>query len=107
MSAKTKRNTNITFETIQRVLLYILVAILPISILPFPWDFTEKGMTILLLLFTLLILAIELVKILWSGKILFLKRDTDLIVFLLLISFVLTTVFSRDTNLSIFGYDYR
>jgi tetratricopeptide (TPR) repeat protein len=107
MSGKAEQNTSSIITSIQKFLLYFFITILPVSILPFPWDLTEKSMAIVLLAFTLIILGLEVVKIIWSGKILFLKRDIDLILFLLLISFILSTVFAQDSNLSIFGYNYR
>jgi tetratricopeptide (TPR) repeat protein len=107
MSAKSTKDIGKVISSIQKVLLYVFVAVLPISLLPFPWDLTEKGMTIVILFFTLLIVGAELVKIIWSGKILFLKKDIDLIIFILFISLILTTIFAQDTNLSIFGFNYR
>jgi len=84
-------------SVIQKFFLYILVIILPVSILPFPWDYTEKSMTLVILLFTLFILGLELIKIIWTGKIVFIKRDIDFILFVLLVSFVLTTIFASDS----------
>jgi tetratricopeptide (TPR) repeat protein len=107
MSAKSEQNISTVVSSIQKIFLYLFIAILPISILSFPWDLTEKSMTIVILFFTLLICGLEIVKIIWSGKVLFLKREIDLILFLLLISLVLTTIFAQDTNLSLFGFDYR
>jgi tetratricopeptide (TPR) repeat protein len=107
MSVKPEQDINTVIASIQKIFLYLFVAVIPIPILPFPWDLTEKGMTLVLLFFTLVIGSLELIKIIWSGKVLFLKRDIDLVLFLLLISLILTTVFAQDTNLSIYGYDYR
>jgi tetratricopeptide (TPR) repeat protein len=107
MSKDSKQNTNITIDSIQKIFLYILICILPISILPFPWDITEKGVSIVILGFTTVIFALELVKIIWSGKFLFLKRSSDLVIFSLFVALVLTTIFSSDSNLSVFGYNYR
>ena len=107
MATKPEKNIETIISSIEKILLYILLSVLPVSILPFPWDLTEKGMTIVILFFTLIIGTLEIFKIIWSGKILFLKRDSDLIIFLLFISFVLTTIFAQDSNLSLFGYDYR
>jgi tetratricopeptide (TPR) repeat protein len=107
MATKPEKNIETVISSIERILFYILLSVLPISILPFPWDLTEKGMTIVILFFTLLICILEIVKVVWSGKIAFLKRDSDLIIFLLFLSFVLTTIFAQDSNLSLFGYDYR
>jgi tetratricopeptide (TPR) repeat protein len=107
MSAKIERDTGSIIETVQKTLLYVFVAVLPISILPFPWDLTEKGMTIVTLFFTLVIVGLEIAKAIWTGKVAFLKRETDLILFLLFVSLILTTIFAQDSNLSLFGYNYR
>jgi tetratricopeptide (TPR) repeat protein len=92
---------------VQKILLLIFLSVLPISIMPFPWDYTEKGMTIVILFFTLLIVGLELIKTVWTGKIYFIRRDIDIVLFSLLVSLLLTTIFATDTNLSLFGYDYR
>jgi tetratricopeptide (TPR) repeat protein len=92
---------------IQKFLLYILLILIPISILPFPWDYTEKGMMLVLLFFTLLVVGLELIKIIWTGNISFIRRDIDFIIFALIVSLALTTIFAADTNLSLFGYNYR
>ena len=107
MATKPEKNIGTVISSIEKVLFYILLSILPVSILSFPWDLTEKGMTLVILFFTLLILSLEIIKAIWSGKILFLKRESDLIIFLLFISLILTTIFAQDSNLSIFGYNYR
>lgn len=99
--------TKISIDLIQRIVLGILIFLLPISILPFPWDMNQKGMSIILLLCSIVILTLELIKIIWSGKFQFIKRNIDIVIFALLTSFVLTTVFSTDQNLSLFGYNYR
>ncbi|MDD2270413.1 MAG: hypothetical protein PHG60_02445 [Candidatus Dojkabacteria bacterium] len=107
MSLKSEQNISTVVASIQKILLYVFIAILPISILPFPWDLTEKGMSIVVLFFTVLIAGLEIIKTIWSGKISFVKRGIDLIIFSLFISAVLTTIFSQDSNLSLFGYNYR
>ena len=86
MATKPEKNIETVISSIERILFYILLSVLPVSILPFPWDLTEKGMTLVILFFTLLILSLEVIKIIWSGKILFLKRESDLVIFLLFIS---------------------
>jgi hypothetical protein len=79
MSGKAEQNTSSIITSIQKFLLYFFITILPVSILPFPWDLTEKSMAIVLLAFTLIILGLEVVKIIWSGKIIFLKIDIFLL----------------------------
>ena len=107
MLSNNRQNTNVIIAGIQKVLLYIMVLFLPVSIMPFPWDLTEKGMILVVLLFTILITSLEIVKIIWTGKINFLKRDIDFVLFSLLLAFIFSTIFANDTNLSLFGYDYQ
>jgi tetratricopeptide (TPR) repeat protein len=80
---------------------------LPISILPFPWDYAEKGMAITVLFFTLFLLGLEIFKVVWTGKFSTLRKDIDFIIFSLLIALLLSTIFAADVNLSLYGYNYR
>ncbi|MCD4756588.1 hypothetical protein K8R20_03165 [bacterium] len=102
-----KHNINTVINAVQKYLLLGLLMILPIAILPFPWDFTEKGMSITILVFTTVIVTLEIIKVLWSEKFLFLKRNSDIILFSLLLSLLLTTIFAFDSNLSLFGLNYQ
>jgi tetratricopeptide (TPR) repeat protein len=104
--SKSQDITNVV-STIQKYILGILVIVLPVSILPFPWDYSEKGMTLVLLAFTIFLFGLEIFKIIWTGKFFSLHREIDFIIFGLLIALVLTTIFAGDTNLSLYGYNYR
>lgn len=92
---------------IQRYLLYILAFILPLAIIPLPWDWNEIPMSLCIVSFTVVILALEIVKLVKSGKITILKSSLDLSVFLLLSSYILSTLFSKDINSSLWGVDHR
>ena len=102
-----KQNTKLSLDSIQRVVLGLLLAILPISILPFPWDLTEKGMSIVLLSFSTIIIAIELIKVIWSGRFSLVKKNSDIIIFSLFVAILLSTIFSGDASLSIWGLNNR
>ena len=99
--------SNLTFSKVQNYLFRGLLFILPLAIFPFPWDWTERSMSILILIFSTLIVAIELLKLIWEGKTSVLKSSLDIGLFLLLFSLFLSTVFSVDTNTSIWGIDAR
>jgi tetratricopeptide (TPR) repeat protein len=103
------RNQDISSEIslVQQYIFGILTVILPISILPFPWDYSEKGMAITVLFFTLFLLGLEIFKVVWTGKFSTLRKDIDFIIFSLLIALSLSTIFAGDVNLSLYGYNYR
>jgi tetratricopeptide (TPR) repeat protein len=103
------RNQDISSEIslVQQYIFGILTVILPISILPFPWDYSEKGMAITVLFFTLFLLGLEVFKVVWTGKFATLRKDIDFIIFSLLIALSLSTIFAGDVNLSLYGYNYR
>jgi tetratricopeptide (TPR) repeat protein len=103
------KNQDISSEIslVQQYIFGILVVILPISILPFPWDYSEKGMAITVFFFTLFLLGLEVFKVVWTGKFSTLRKDIDFIIFSLLIALSLSTIFAGDVNLSLYGYNYR
>jgi tetratricopeptide (TPR) repeat protein len=103
------RNQDISSEIslVQQYVFGIFTVILPISILPFPWDYAEKGMAITVLFFTLFLLGLEIFKVVWTGKFSTLRKDIDFIIFSLLIALLLSTIFAADVNLSLYGYNYR
>jgi tetratricopeptide (TPR) repeat protein len=107
MSLSKSQDITTVVSTIQKYILGVLVIALPVSILPFPWDYSEKGMTLVLLAFTTLLFGLEFFKIIWTGKFFSLHREIDFIIFGLLIVLILATIFAGDTNLSLYGYNYR
>jgi tetratricopeptide (TPR) repeat protein len=103
------RNQDISNEIslVQQYIFGIFVIVLPISVLPFPWDYSEKGMAITVLMFTLFLLGLEIFKVIWTGKFATLRKDIDFIILSLLVALLLTTIFAGDVNLSLYGYNYR
>lgn len=107
MINKLKINKDFNVEVIQRYLLYALVAILPLAVVPLSWDWTERPMSLAILLISTIIVGLEVIKFIWKGNFSILKTSLDLGIFLLLVSFLLSTVFSQDINTSLLGIDGR
>jgi tetratricopeptide (TPR) repeat protein len=103
--------TNITekfdIALLQKRLFKILIFILPLAIFPFPWDWTERAMSLLILSISTLILGLEIIKLLWKGKTSILKSSMDIGFFLILGSMLLSTLFSVDAYTSLWGIDGR
>jgi tetratricopeptide (TPR) repeat protein len=99
--------SKLSFSKVQRYLFWGLLFLLPLAIFPFPWDWTERSMSILILTISTLIVAVELLKIIWDGKTNILKSALDVGLFLLLFSMLLSSLFSLDLNTSLWGIDGR
>ena len=102
---KISTKESFSFSTIQKYLFWIVLFLLPMFIMPFPWDWTERSMSIMILLLSTVVVGIEVIKILWGGKTSILKSSIDLGIFLLLFSMFISTLFSVDFNSSIWGID--
>lgn len=109
MSEDSKKSSfkNFDISTLQRYLLYALSFILPLAIIPFSWDWNERAMSLCILIFSTLMIGLELVKLTWYGKISIVKTTLDTGIFLLIGSFTLSTIFSKDINSSLWGIDSR
>lgn len=107
----TLRKTNIlnkiTIPLVQKYLFYLLLFILPLAIMPFAWDWTERSMSLVILSFSAVILGLEVLRIFLEGKVSILKSSLDIGIFFLLLSALLSTIFSKDINTSIWGIDNR
>jgi len=101
----TKEKLNIS--SAQKILLKVLVFLLPLAIFPFPWDWTERAMSLLILSIGTILLGLEIIKLIWEGKLSILKSAMDIGFFLILVSLLLSTVFSVDINTSLWGIDSR
>jgi tetratricopeptide (TPR) repeat protein len=97
----------INISAIQKFLFKGLLFLLPLTIFPFPWDWTERGMSLLILSVSTVILGLEIIKLLWGGSLNILKSTIDIGFFLVLFSYLLSTVFSVDINTSLWGIDGR
>lgn len=104
-SANSERK--ITISHIQKYLLYALVLLLPFIIIPFPWDWSERGMSLVILSFATVIVGLELIKLIWEARVSIVKTALDGGVLLILFSSLLSTVFSRDISSSLWGVDGR
>jgi tetratricopeptide (TPR) repeat protein len=97
----------ISISSIQKILFRGLFLLLPLAIFPFPWDWTERSMSLLIFAISSLILGLEIIKLFWEGNLSILKSVTDIGFFLVLLSFLLSTIFSVDVNTSLWGIDGR
>lgn len=102
-----KERKRIDISRIQKSLFFTLFLVLPFAIIPFPWDWTEKSMSLIILIISTLILGLELIKFLWNGKVTLIKSALDIGLFSLLLSFTFSTLLSKDFNTSFWGIDGR
>lgn len=100
-----KRKLNI--PTIQKYLFFAILFIAPLAIIPFPWDWTERGMSLLILGLSTIIISLEMIKLIWEGKVTFLKSALDGGILAVFVSLLLSTIFSKDLSSSIWGTDGR
>jgi tetratricopeptide (TPR) repeat protein len=105
--SKTNSKEKLNIVLFQKRLFKVLIFLLPLSIFPFPWDWTEKSMSLLILFISTVILGLEVIKLLWDGKTSILKSSLDIGFFLILLSMLLSTVFSLDVYTSLWGVDGR
>ncbi len=104
---KTIEKRKLNIPTIQKYLFFAMLAIVPFAIMPFPWDWTERSMSLVILLIATVIVGLEFVKLIWEGKVTFLKSTLDGGILAVLVSLILSTIFSRDVNTSLWGADGR
>lgn len=110
MSEEKKSSSLSIFDTIskiQRVLFYGILFIIPWFIVPLPYDSTEKIKSILFIILSSLLILLEIVKWIWDGKVSVIKSPLDKVFLILFISFLLATVFARESWMSLWGYDGR
>jgi hypothetical protein len=100
-----KRKFNI--PTIQKYIFFLILFVAPFAIIPFPWDWTERGMSLLILGLSTIIVVLELIKLVWEGKVTFLKSILDGGIIAILVSMIISTLFSKDINSSLWGADGR
>lgn len=105
--SKVERKEKFNISLYQKSLFKALLFLLPLAIFPFPWDWTEAAMSLLILSISMIILGLEVIKLFWDGKLTILKSTMDIGFFLLLLSLLLSTIFSTDFSTSIWGVDGR
>ncbi len=87
--------------------MYLMLFITPWFVIPLPWDATENIKVIIFLAFSLLLILLELIKWIWDGKITILRSSLDKIVFILLGTFIVSSIFAVDQWTSLWGFDGR
>ncbi len=92
---------------LQRFVFYITLFLIPWFIIPLPYDSTEKIKSILFIFLSSFVILLEVIKWIWDGKISIVKSSFDKIFLLILLSFVISTIFARDSWMSFWGYDGR
>lgn len=104
---KTVEKRKFNIPTIQKYIFFLILFITPFAIIPFPWDWTERGMSLLILGLSTIIVVLELIKLIWEGKVTFLKSILDGGILAILVSMIISTLFSKDINSSLWGADGR
>ena len=90
---------------IQNGIFYMLFVLLPFAVIPMPWDWMDRGISILVLFVSSLLIFLELLKIFTSGKFSIFKSGIDTGIFLLFISLLVSLIFSVDSGISFWGVD--
>ncbi len=91
----------------QRYLFYVFLVLLPILIFPLNLFAFSYGRAIVTLIFSVILLVTELIKLFNTGRISFFKSNLDLFLLFLGVSFLLSGVLSNDKTISFMGFDYR
>lgn len=92
---------------VQRVVLYITIILLLSLFIPAPWGVTEYTKGLLIISSALILVGIELIKIVTGRRVAFYKSFFDLGAVLIIGSFLVSTVASRDIGTSLWGFDNR
>lgn len=92
---------------IQLFFIYLSLVLIPISLFPLEWVMFEYGRVFVLLIFTILLLTLELIKFFLKGKVEVYKSPYDIILVALGFSFLLSFLFSTDSLVSFWGYEFR
>lgn len=110
MSEEKSMSSSNVFDMIsklQRVVFYVTLFTIPWFIIPLPYDSTEKIKSILFIFLSCFVILLEIIKWIWDGKISIVKSSLDKIFLLIFISFVVSTIFARDSWMAFWGYDGR
>ena len=91
----------------QRQLLYILLLVLPWFVIPLPWDPTEQIKVTFFIVVSSIIILLEVIKWIWDGKVTISKSVLDKVFFLLMLSFLLSSIFALDKWTALWGFDGR
>jgi len=91
----------------QRQFFYLLLFFIPWLVLPLPWDPTESIKVTFFLVISAIVILLEIVKWIWDGKIAIYKSVFDKVLLLLLLSFIISSIFALDRWTAIWGFDGR
>lgn len=92
---------------VQFILFAISLILLPSVILPLPWIWAEYGKGILIIMISILVVTLEAVKVVLTGKLSVVKGFLDLSALLILVSFLLSSILSQDRSMSMWGFDFK
>lgn len=92
---------------IQKILFYLSLVVIPLSVIPLPWDLTELSMGLMMMTFSTLILGLELIRFFKEGSLEIAQSKIDKGTLAIVASALLSTIFSISTYTSNWGYDYR
>ncbi len=95
------------FSRIQLFFACLSLILIPISLFPLEWIMFEYGRVFVLISFTIILLTFELIKFFIRGKLEVFKNPRDVFLLLLGVSFFVSFLFSSDTLVSFWGYEYR
>jgi tetratricopeptide (TPR) repeat protein len=105
LKEKRRSKKRLTINAIQNGIFYMLFLLLPFAIIPMPWDWLERGTSLLILIVSTVIVALEILKFIWEGKFSIFKNSIDTGIFLVLLAGIISTIFSVDSGLSFWGVD--
>ncbi len=105
LKEKSKSKKRLTINAIQNGIFFMLFVLLPFSIIPMPWDWAERGVSILILIIGTAVVFLEILKFVWDGKFSIFKNSVDTGILLILLASVISTIFSVDPQLSFWGVD--
>lgn len=92
---------------LQRGVLYTILFVIPWLIVPLPYDSTEKIKGLVFVFLSSLLILLEVIKWIWDGRVSMIRSSLDGIFLLLFVSFLISSVFARDTWMGFWGYDGR
>ncbi len=95
------------FSRIQHFFFYLSLLLIPVMLFPLEWVMFEYGRVFVLMFFTIILLTFELIKFFIRGKLEIYKSPRDSILWFLTLSLLISFLFSSDSLLSLWGYEFR
>jgi tetratricopeptide (TPR) repeat protein len=102
---KNRSKKRLTINAIQNGIFYMLFILLPFAVIPMPWDWTDRGISILILIISTAVVFLEILKFIWDGKFSIFKNSVDTGILLVLLASVVSAIFSVDSQISFWGVD--